>query len=80
LGDAPRIGETGGFVSDEKPVASPCNKVCSLDAATGLCVGCLRNIDEIAGWTAFTDEQRARILAELPRRRERLERGRRSGG
>ena len=53
---------------------SPCNKVCSLDVTTGLCLGCFRNIDEIAGWSDFTDEQRARICEDLARRRERFER------
>ena len=52
---------------------SPCIKVCSLDASTGLCLGCLRTLDEIAGWTDFTDAERASILQALPTRRARLE-------
>jgi len=62
-------------VSDE-PVASPCNKVCILDTGTRLCIGCFRTIDEIAGWGALTDRERAAIVAELPGRRERFEGGR----
>ncbi len=31
-------------------VASPCMSVCQMDEATGLCVGCLRTLDEIAQW------------------------------
>jgi predicted Fe-S protein YdhL (DUF1289 family) len=58
-------------MSDE-PVASPCNKVCVLDPASRLCVGCYRTIDEIAGWSALDDAQRAAIVAELPARRERF--------
>jgi uncharacterized protein len=52
---------------------SPCIKVCTLDPATGLCVGCLRTIDEIAGWVAFTDDERTAIRAALPTRRARLD-------
>jgi len=59
----------------EAPVASPCNKVCILDEATRICIGCFRTIDEIAGWAALTDAERAAILAELPARRGRFEGG-----
>ena len=52
---------------------SPCVKVCTLDPSTGLCVGCLRTIDEIAGWTAFSDAERSSIRAALPTRRARLD-------
>jgi predicted Fe-S protein YdhL (DUF1289 family) len=51
---------------------SPCIKVCSLDASTGLCVGCLRTLDEIAGWVEFSDAERSAILQALPTRRPRL--------
>ncbi len=36
--------------SDPQTVASPCMSVCQMDATTGLCVGCLRTLDEIAQW------------------------------
>lgn len=36
-------------------VASPCINVCRMDAATGLCDGCLRTIDEIAAWSTLDD-------------------------
>ena len=52
---------------------SPCIKVCTLDPATGLCIGCLRTLDEIAGWVELTDEERAAIRAALPTRRGRLD-------
>jgi uncharacterized protein len=52
---------------------SPCIKVCTLDPGTGLCIGCLRTIDEIAGWVAFTDDERTAIRAALPTRRARLD-------
>ncbi|CAH2930233.1 MAG: YbaK/prolyl-tRNA synthetase associated region [uncultured Paraburkholderia sp.] len=40
-------------------VPSPCINVCRMDASTGWCEGCLRTIDEIAGWSLYDDEKRA---------------------
>jgi uncharacterized protein len=50
------------------PIQSPCNKICTIDAVSRLCVGCGRTLDEIARWTALSDGERARIMAELPQR------------
>jgi len=36
--------------NDPQTMASPCVSVCRMDAASGLCVGCLRTLDEIARW------------------------------
>ena len=36
-------------------VSSPCISVCRMDAASGLCEGCFRTRDEIAGWSAATE-------------------------
>lgn len=49
-------------------IASPCVKICVIHQAAGLCVGCNRTADEIAGWSAMTDARRAAIMAELPAR------------
>ena len=57
------------------PIQSPCNKICTIDAASRLCVGCGRTLDEIARWTALSDGERARIMAELPRRLQRSQAG-----
>jgi uncharacterized protein len=50
-------------------IESPCVKVCTLDACSGLCLGCGRTIVEIARWGGMSDEQRKRVMAELPSRR-----------
>ena len=47
---------------------SPCIKICTLDARSGLCLGCGRTIDEIARWAAMSAAERAHIMAELPAR------------
>jgi len=44
---------------------SPCVRVCAIDAHTGLCTGCGRTLEEIAGWTKMTDEERERIISTL---------------
>ena len=41
---------------------SPCVNICQINPETGYCIGCMRTIDEIAGWLesgqliALTDE------------------------
>ncbi len=47
---------------------SPCTKVCQMDPERGLCLGCARTLDEIARWASRSDEERERIIAELPSR------------
>ena len=50
---------------------SPCVSVCQMDPMTGYCVGCLRTIDEIRDWIISTPDERNKILAQLPGRKER---------
>ena len=49
-------------------IETPCTKVCTLDMQSGLCRGCGRSADEVAAWTVYTDGERARIMALLPKR------------
>ena len=51
------------------PVASPCISVCRMDDATGLCVGCLRTLDEIAVWGLLDDDTRRDVLQAISERR-----------
>jgi uncharacterized protein len=48
--------------------ATPCTKVCVIDAASGLCRGCGRTIDEIAQWGGLSDETRRTIMSGLTAR------------
>jgi predicted Fe-S protein YdhL (DUF1289 family) len=50
-------------------VPSPCVKVCALDARAGYCVGCLRTIDEVAGWLEMTSEEKRAVLDRIELRR-----------
>jgi hypothetical protein len=49
-------------------IESPCINVCTLDARSGTCLGCGRNIDEIARWAKMTAAERTRIMNDLPTR------------
>jgi predicted Fe-S protein YdhL (DUF1289 family) len=53
-------------------LASPCVGTCRLDAATGWCVGCGRDADELACWRELDEPRRAAIWALLPDRLRRL--------
>lgn len=48
--------------------SSPCNGVCILDEDTGLCVGCLRTSEEIAGWEEFSDAEREEVMERISER------------
>ena len=50
-------------------VASPCNNICRMHEATGWCEGCLRTLDEIAGWSGLDDHVRRTVLQDLRSRR-----------
>lgn len=52
---------------------TPCVNICMLDPASGLCIGCGRSGDEIAGWAGMTPAERRAIMDTLPERLKRLE-------
>jgi hypothetical protein len=54
-------------------VRSPCIKVCAMDPARGVCLGCCRTLEEIARWGAMTDAERERVMAGLEARRKALD-------
>ena len=43
-----------------------------VDGTSGLCLGCFRTLPEIAGWSRFSDTERAQLMAELPDRKGRI--------
>ena len=51
---------------EPRPITTPCIKVCAVSGQTGLCIGCGRTLAEIAGWGGMSEEERLRIMAELP--------------
>lgn len=53
-------------------VASPCISVCRLDAASGLCAGCFRTLDEITSWRRLSEAQQRAVWEKLAERKARL--------
>ncbi len=53
-------------VAIEQTVESPCNQICKIDAAKGVCTGCARTLDEITEWGSASVERQQEILALLP--------------
>jgi predicted Fe-S protein YdhL (DUF1289 family) len=50
------------------PIMSPCRSVCKMSTVTGLCIGCLRTLDEIAAWGQMSPEERAAVMREIMQR------------
>jgi predicted Fe-S protein YdhL (DUF1289 family) len=46
------------------PPLTPCIGICRLDA-TGYCVGCRRDVDEIMRWRDMDDAERERVMREV---------------
>lgn len=53
-------------------IATPCIKVCAIEPARGLCIGCGRTLKEIGAWTSYAPHLREAIMATLPERLARL--------
>jgi predicted Fe-S protein YdhL (DUF1289 family) len=49
-------------------IESPCTKVCIINPAKSLCMGCGRSLSEISAWSSLSGDVRARLMADLPRR------------
>jgi hypothetical protein len=50
------------------PLPSPCIDVCQMDARSGLCVGCLRTIDEIVRWGSADENEKRAVWSVLKQR------------
>jgi len=74
LDDEPIAAARVGAHAAASAIPSPCTNVCSLDPASGWCVGCLRTIDEIAAWSRLDDAGKRAVWAHLPARRAEGER------
>jgi predicted Fe-S protein YdhL (DUF1289 family) len=47
---------------------SPCISICRMDAVTGLCEGCFRTLEEIAGWGMMADDDKRAVWRDLVQR------------
>ena len=50
---------------DAPAAFSPCISVCRMDAATGLCEGCFRTLEEIAAWSRMDDTEKRAVWDRL---------------
>ncbi|WP_457329869.1 DUF1289 domain-containing protein [Rhizobacter sp. P5_C2] len=50
-------------------VPSPCVNICRMEAASGLCAGCWRTIDEIAAWSKMDDEGKRQVWQAIALRK-----------
>lgn len=64
------------FIERVEPqsIVSPCILVCTLDTATGWCLGCGRTGNEIARWTVMDEAGRDTVMQALPDRMAQLSR------
>ena len=67
-GTRPRRRSRGRRVIDHS-VPSPCIAVCTIDDASGQCLGCQRTIDEIRDWPILSREEKLAVLDLLAERR-----------
>jgi hypothetical protein len=49
-------------------IETPCTKICTIDPARGLCVGCGRTADEIGRWLEMSAAERRQVMQQLPAR------------
>lgn len=59
----------------EPSPVSPCLGICLMDPRTRMCRGCLRTIEEIAGWYAASPAEKHAILERLAVRRAAVKAG-----
>ncbi len=51
-------------------VVSPCINICVINECTGFCAGCLRTVEEIAGWSSRTNAAKRDIMIKVDARRQ----------
>jgi len=51
------------------PIDTPCTKICTLDPARQICIGCGRNLAEIEQWPRLSTGERRHLMTVA---RERL--------
>ncbi len=59
-------------IESSEPVPPPCIDVCRMNPVTNWCDGCLRTIDEIAGWSTLDDDAKRAVWDAIEARHARL--------
>ena len=50
-------------------IKSPCIDVCNMDRKNEFCTGCLRTIEEIGNWSKYSEQEKAKILDLIEKRK-----------
>jgi predicted Fe-S protein YdhL (DUF1289 family) len=50
------------------PIETPCTNICTLHPTLQICVGCGRDLAEIAQWSQLSAPERARLMGVARRR------------
>jgi len=65
---AQRAREVRALPDGSAMLPSPCISVCRMDAASGLCEGCMRTLDEIAAWGMMDNRARRAVWQLIEKR------------
>jgi predicted Fe-S protein YdhL (DUF1289 family) len=65
---AQRAREVRALAGGGGPLPSPCLSVCQMDAASGLCEGCLRTLAEIAAWGGMDEGGKRAVWQRIEQR------------
>lgn len=60
-------------------VTSPCISVCTVDRERGICVGCLRTLQEIGAWRVMSVAEKKAVVAACHERAKTISRLGRDG-
>ena len=52
--------------------SSPCVNICKINSENGLCIGCFRNLEEIARWSQLDEVEKGKIYSEISRRKMKI--------
>ena len=58
------------LASDSVHVPSPCVSICVVNPVSGLCEGCLRNLDEVAAWGQMPSPKQREVWQRIQGRCE----------
>ncbi len=64
---------------DQDAVTSPCVSICTVDRASGLCIGCLRTLKEIGAWRTMTPSEKDAVVRACDERAKTTQRRGRDG-
>jgi uncharacterized protein len=62
------LWQSSGVNMPLKPIKTPCVGICKMGEGVDLCLGCGRRMNEIMGWSWYSDESRDRIMIECANR------------